>query len=184
MNTNKKIISFLLIILSFFLFNKVTYAETTTTVVSCNSLTTEKQCSAFGKCRWISGSCQDQYVAENPCDDNNIRTVLKIAGYVLLIAKLVIPLLIIGYGVMDMYKTVIDKDEKSLQKQFKMLIIRVITGLVVFFIPSLVNAVFKMSDRLDIVETEQYLTCASCVLDPLSDDCSTTDVFTGGGMND
>ena len=88
MNMNKKIFTMLLILCSFFILNKVVSA-TTTTVVNCNSLSTEAQCSAFGKCRWMSGSCQAQYVASEPCNDNNIRNVLKIAGYILLIAKLV-----------------------------------------------------------------------------------------------
>ena len=184
MNMNKKFFTILLFLFSFFLFNKITFAApTTTTVVNCNSFTTEKQCSAFGKCRWMSGSCQAQYVASEPCNDNNIRNVLKIAGYILLLAKLIIPLLIIGYGVFDLYKAVIDKDEKSLSKQAKMLIIRIVTGLIVFFIPNLVSAIFTLSDKLNIVDTDEYKTCASCVLDPLGSGCDTTDVFTGGGMN-
>ena len=184
MNMNKKIFTMLLILCSFFILNKVVSA-TTTTVVNCNSLSTEAQCSAFGKCRWMSGSCQAQYVASEPCNDNNIRNVLKIAGYILLIAKLVVPILIIGYGIFDMYKAVIDKDEKSLPKQAKRLIMRVVTGLIIFFIPTIVNGLFKLSDKLDIVDTDEYQTCASCVLDPLdTTKCSTTDVFTGGGISE
>ena len=42
-----------------------------------------------------------------------------------------------------------------------------------------------LSDKLDIVDTDEYQTCASCVLDPLdTTKCSTTDVFTGGGISE
>jgi len=55
---------------------------------------------------------------------------------------------------------------------------RIVTGLVVFFIPTLVNVIFKLSDKLNIIDTKEYQTCASCVLDPTDNSkCSTTDVF-------
>ena len=44
----------------------------------------------------------------------------------------------------------IDKDKKSLPKQAKRLIMRVVTGLIIFFIPTIVNGLFKLSDKLDI----------------------------------
>lgn len=187
MNMSKKIIVVLFIFCAFFLFSKSINAATTTTVINCSSFSTKDLCdkSGTGKCRWISGSCQAQYVAAEPCNDNNIRTVLKIAGLLLLLAKFIVPLLIIFYGVLDLYKSVIDKDEKSLPKQTKMLLLRVVTGLIVFFIPNLVHGVFKISDKLNIIDTDDYKTCASCVLDPLNDtECSTTDVFPDAGISE
>lgn len=185
MNMNKKILLLLFIFSSFFLFAKTINAAPTTSVINCGSLSTESQCSVSGKCRWISGSCQAQYVAAEPCNDNNIRNVLKIAGLLLLLAKFIVPLLIIFYGVLDLYKSVIDKDEKSLPKQTRMLILRVVTGLIVFFIPNLVHGIFKASDKLNIIDTDDYKTCASCVLDPLNEsECSTTDVFPDAGISE
>jgi len=176
MNMNKKLLTVLLFVLSFFIFGNKVYAETSTNK-TCNSITTQEECSVFSKCRWISGSCQDQFVAQDPCSDNNIRTVLKMAGFVLLLAKLAVPLLIIGFGVMDLYKSVIDKDEKSLAKQTKRLIMRIVTGVLVFFIPTIIEAIFNMSDRLNIIETDEYKMCSSCLFSPFGEECSTTAVF-------
>jgi len=186
MSTSRKILGIILILLSFFIINKEIYAAPTTTTASsgngtinCSTYTDMNSCEAIsGKCRWISGSCQAQYVADEPCNDNNIRTVLKLAGFIVLIAKIIVPMIIVGYGVFDMYKSVVDKDEKSLAKQTQKLLKRIVTGLVVFFIPTLVNVIFKLSDKLNIIDTTEYQTCASCVLDPTDNSkCSTTDVF-------
>ena len=173
MNMNKKIGIFICLILSLFIFSYSrtinVYAESVT-VVDCNSLHKKKDClNASAKCRWISGSCQDQYLAQEPCNENSIRKVLKIFGYILMIAKFIVPLLIIGFGTFDLYKAVIDKDDKSLGKQLKRFGIRVVTGFLVFFVPNFVNAIFGMSDKTDVMETEQYKICVECLLDPLDD---------------
>lgn len=107
-----------------------------------------------------------QFVAENPCDEKSIKTVMRLFGYILLIAKFIVPLIIIGYGTFDVAKSVIDKDEKSLTKQLKQLGIRVLTGVAVFFIPNIVHFFFSTTD--DIVNSSQYQSCADCLLKPNS----------------
>ena len=174
MSMNKKFFKILIILIVFISIlginvNKIN-ASTTTININCTSFTTKNQCQAFTKCRWMSGSCQFQNVAAEPCNDYNIRKVLKIFGYILLLAKVIIPLLIIGFGTFDIYKSVIDKDEKSLGKQVKRLGIRVVTGIMVFFIPNFIYAIFSLSDKLNIIETEQYNTCATCLLDPTNNE--------------
>ncbi len=109
-----------------------------------------------------------EYVAENPCDENSIKTVMRLFGYVLLVARIAVPLIIIGLGTFDLFKSVVDKDEKSLMKQMKQLGIRILAGLIVFFVPNIVAVVFSMSDKLNIIETGQYQTCADCLLKPSS----------------
>lgn len=142
MSKRKKIFVFSLFIFSFFMFclMNVNAAPSTTEAV--------------------------EYVAENPCDENSIKTVMRLFGYVLLIARVAVPLIIIGLGTFDLAKSVIDKDEKSLTKQIKQLGIRILAGLLVFFVPNIVAVVFSMSDKLNIIETGQYKTCADCLLKP------------------
>lgn len=170
MNTNKKYISFLIVFILVSLFLGITKVDAkATNVVNCNSFLSQKDCSKFPSCRWQGGACYAQVVAQEPCNDGNIRHVLKIFGYFLIVAKLAIPLLLIGFGTFDIYKSVIDKDEKSLTKQIKKLGFRVLAGIVVFFIPNIVYAVFNLSDKLEVINTDEYKTCAECILDPLED---------------
>ena len=72
-------------------------------------------------------------------------------------------------GTFDLFKSVVDKDEKSFGKQIKQLIIRIVAGLIVFFIPNIINAAFSLSDRFGIIEDDKYATCRSCVLDPTNE---------------
>ncbi len=164
MNTNKFVKYFIILFITFFSIFINASAYTTTTKVNCNSLD-EKTCSIYGKCRWISGTCQEQYVASSPCSEKSVRTVLKFFGYIIFIAKLLVPLIIIGFGTFDLFKAVIDKDEKSLGKQVKMLLMRIVVGVFVFFIPTILNALFSLSESLDIVSTDEYKACATCLLD-------------------
>ena len=130
----------------------------------CSSLSTD-DCKKRQDCALVGGTCSDAQVASNPCDENDLRRVLKIFGYVLMIMKFMVPLLIIGFGIFDLYKAVVDKDEKSLSKQLKMIAIRLICGLVVFFLP---NIIFVFLDSIDKSGTKEqgYQTCAECVLKP------------------
>lgn len=107
-----------------------------------------------------------EYVAQDPCSENDIRKVLRLFGYLLLIAKIAVPFIIIGYGTFDLFKSVVDKDEKSLTKQLKQLGIRILTGLIVFFIPNIVYALFSVSDKLGVINTSDYKECANCLLEP------------------
>lgn len=114
------------------------------------------------------GVCKENtsFVAEDPCNEGSIKQVLRFFGYLLLIAKVVIPLLIIGFGTFDLFKAVTDKDEKSLGKQLKVLGIRIFVGLFVFFIPNLVYSVFGLTERLNFIQKDKYRTCADCLLKP------------------
>ncbi len=134
---------------------------------ACDSITIEEECTR-NACKWNKNktACEDLYVAQNPCDENSMKKVLRFFGYLLMIAKVCIPLLIIGFGTYDLFKSVIDKDEKSLNKQLKVLGVRLFAGLFVFFIPNLVYAVFGLSEKLNLIEQDKYKTCVSCLLDP------------------
>lgn len=137
----------------------------------------EETCNFYQHCIWDSANdkCIDGFVAGDPCSENSIRRVLKIFGFILLVAKIAVPLVIIGFGTFDLFKAVVDKDEKSFGKQIKQLLIRILAGLVVFFIPNIINSVFSLSNKFNIIEDDKYATCRSCVLDPTNEaGCETT----------
>lgn len=133
----------------------------------CSSLDESKICQNKS-CLWTGSECVDSEVAKNPCNEEDILKALRVIGYILFIVKFLVPLIIIGYGTFDIFKSVADKDEKSLSKQLKQLGIRVITGLVIFLIPNIVDAAFSISDKLNIIETSQYKKCSKCILNPAS----------------
>lgn len=136
--------------------------------VPCSTYGTEQQCGTIGKCKWNKGEneCQEVYVAEMPCSDDNIKIALRFFGYLLMVAKLAVPLIIIVMGIFDLFKSVIDKDEKSLTKQIKILLMRIVGGVFIFFLPTIVYALFSISSDLKIVEDNKYQTCVDCLLKP------------------
>ena len=45
---------------------------------------------------------------------------------------------------------------------------RIFAGVFVFFIPTIIYALFSISSDLNIVEEQKYKTCADCLLKPTS----------------
>lgn len=68
----------------------------------------------------------------NFCNEDFVR-VYQFCGFVLKLLKLAVPIIIIVIGTIDLFKSVVDKDENSLSKQIKILLIRIAAGLFIFF---------------------------------------------------
>lgn len=130
----------------------------------CSELSDE-DCKKRQDCQMVGGTCSDAEIAKEPCNENSIRQVLKFFGYLLTIAKFVVPFIVIGFAVFDLYKSIIDKDEKALKTKIRMIMFRIIAGVTVFFIPDLVWVGFKYIDKSNITDSE-YQTCAECILKP------------------
>lgn len=109
-----------------------------------------------------------EHVADKPCQENDIKKVFRLFGYVLMIAKICIPLIIIIMGTFDIFKAVYGQDDKALGKQLRILVWRIVGGLTIFFLPTIVGAFFKISSDIDVTEKEDYKICANCLLDPLN----------------
>ena len=141
-------------------------------VVNCE-INDESNCQGGNACYWNKAKqrCEYAYLAESPCNEPEILQVLHFLGYLLLIAKIFVPLIIIGFAVFDLMKAVTDKDEKSLAKQMRIVGIRIISGLIVFFLPSIVYAVFGLSSRFSANDESKYQACADCLLNPIRGNC-------------
>lgn len=126
-----------------------------------------KECSEQSVCKFVNGSCVDAVVAEDPCNENSVRSVVRFFGYLLLIAKFAIPFIVIGFAVFDLYKSIIDKDEKALKTKSRMIVFRIIAGVTIFFLPDLVRVGFNYIDRSG-TNVNGYKTCADCLLEPSS----------------
>ena len=107
-------------------------------------------------------------VASKPCQEDDVKKVFRLFGYVLMIAKICIPLIIIIMGTFDLFKAVYGQDDKALGKQLRILVWRIVGGLTIFFLPTIVGAFFKISSDIDVTEKEDYKICANCLLDPLN----------------
>lgn len=97
--------------------------------------------------------------------------VWQVVGQFLLVFKIVIPLLLIIFGMVDLGKAVISSDDKAVSKAAKSLLMRVIAGVCIFFVPSIVGLIFGMVGDFSDVKSE-YDICAACISHPNGKTCT------------
>ncbi len=87
--------------------------------------------------------------------NNNIMGFIKLLGIFFKIFLIIIPFVIIVFGIFDLYKAIVNQRDKSLNKSIVKLVYRVIAGLLIFFLPSLIFLVFKTVGY----EKNDYVNC-------------------------
>ena len=100
-------------------------------------------------------------------------SIWKVIGFVILTAKILIPLILIIFGMIDFSKAVIASKDDQISKSINSLIKRIIAGIVVFFIPSLITAIFNLLE-LGGLNTDDGKNCIYCMTKPFSSDCDTS----------
>ena len=98
---------------------------------------------------------------DGPC--SKLKSPLKFISYVLLIVKIVIPLLLIVFGIIDLFKAVTGGKDGEISKSLKSFMFRLIAGVAIFFIPTIISFVFSLVDGFDQVESE-FNICQKCIL--------------------
>ena len=99
--------------------------------------------------------------SNGPC--TRLKSPLKFIGYILLIVKIIIPLILIIFGIIDLFKAVTGGKDGEITKSLKTFIFRLIAGVAIFFIPTIISFVFSLVDGFDSVESE-FNVCQKCIL--------------------
>lgn len=102
-------------------------------------------------------------VGEGFCEEDSTRRVLSLVGIILMIAKVLVPLIIILIGSIDLFKAVMSKDEKDLMKSVKSIGLRLLVGIFIFFVPTIVDVVIDL-----VRDGHNENQCVECVLNPNS----------------
>ena len=103
--------------------------------------------------------------------------VWQIVGYHFLILKIVIPLILIILGIIDLGKAVISSDDKAIKKSTVTLIKRVIAGIAIFFIPTIIQVLFTYIAGFTSDMNDDFMICIDCITSP-NKDCDTS--YKGG----
>lgn len=98
------------------------------------------------------------------CTDTNVKKVLVFVGYIILLVKILIPLIIMIRGTVDLFQAVTGSDEKDLPKNIKTFVLRIVLGIVIFFIPNIINATLGLV--YDVTGANNTNNCVTCLLDP------------------
>ena len=94
---------------------------------------------------------------------NGLKSTLRIVGEIVNVIKIVVPIIIIGLASFDLFKIITSGKDDSMSKALKTIITRVIVGILIFFIPSILEFGFTLVDEWTNYELG-YQECVSCVL--------------------
>jgi len=122
--------------------------------------------------KFVMASVDNLNVEEiNICSsENNALKAFQIIGYILFVIKILIPIIIIVLGVIDFGKAALSGDEKANTTSFKTLMMRIITGVMIFFIPTVLDFTLSLVQGTKD-SMSKYEGCTKCMLDPFSEDC-------------
>lgn len=101
----------------------------------------------------------------------NTVEVWSLIGKVLLIFKIVIPILIIIFGMIDLGKAVVASKDDEIKKAVKSLGMRAIAGIFIFFVPTLVGFVIALAAGFNDIN-DDYKTCEACITHPFGGTCT------------
>lgn len=99
------------------------------------------------------------------CHKGYVPRVLQFLGILLFVAKILVPFLIIAFGIMDLFKVITSGKDDQIRSSAGVLLKRFIIGVIIFFIPSFVNFFLGAIDGFDETKSE-YANCWTCILEP------------------
>lgn len=95
--------------------------------------------------------------------------IMKFIGEIVTIIKILIPVLILVFGIIDLGKAVISSQEKEVGKAAGQLLKRFLAGVIIFFIPTFLDIGMGLVDETTGLD---YKVCTECVSNPKN--CGTT----------
>ena len=105
------------------------------------------------------------------CKDT--KPIWVLVGKILWIFKIVIPILVIIFGMVDLGKAVVASKDDEIKKAAKSLMFRALAGILIFFIPTIIMFVFRIISEFNTIEQDlQFDVCEACILKPNSSKCT------------
>ncbi|MCI8467069.1 MAG: hypothetical protein HFI08_02605 [Bacilli bacterium] len=101
----------------------------------------------------------------------NSANIWQTVGYILMVFKIVIPILLIIFGMIDLGKAVIASKDDEIKKATKSLMFRAISAVIIFFIPTLVGVIMGIVGNFSSVR-DDFNVCKACISDPTDDRCA------------
>lgn len=103
--------------------------------------------------------------------------IWQVVGKGIYILKIIVPLLIIILVSIDLFKMVTKGDDKGLKEVGGKLFKRFISAIIIFFIPTLISALFNLVSLFSSDMKNDYGNCVKCLTSPYKE-CDTS--YEGG----
>ncbi len=94
------------------------------------------------------------------CSD--AEAIFKLIGVVINILKIAIPIIIVLLAILDLGKAVMAGEEKQIKEAQKMLLKRIIYGVAIFFVVTILQVVFNLIGQSDYTSSR----CWECATNP------------------
>ena len=91
-------------------------------------------------------------------------TIWQLVGKILFVFKIVIPILVLIFGMIDLGKAVVASKDDEIKKAAKSLLFRALAGILIFFIPTIVGFCFTLADGFNA--DGDYSICEQCITNP------------------
>ena len=100
----------------------------------------------------------------NFCNEERAQHALRFIGYLLMVVKIIVPLLLIIFGVIDYAKAVIASDDKTIKNSTSSFVTRIAAGVLIFLLPTIINFVFGLVAGANT--SMKYEKCRICIFNP------------------
>lgn len=107
-----------------------------------------------------------------------VQGIFTTLGWVFFIVKILVPILLIIFGSIDFAKAILSSKDDEIKKSAKTLAMRAVIGILIFFIPTILNLVINVIDsskndnNASNVYKGTFWDCTRCMLDPNDNTCS------------
>lgn len=111
-------------------------------------------------------------IMEAPSFCTDLAPIWQIIGWVLWVFKIAIPIIIIIFGMIDLGKAVVASKDDEIKKSVKSLVMRAIAGILIFFIPTIIGAIFGLVGEFKKAPYDaEYAKCQACIVHPGDEEC-------------
>lgn len=107
------------------------------------------------------------------CQASGVKGTFRAIGWVIVIIKIVVPILLIVFGSIDLAKAVVSSKDDEIKKSIKSIAVRVVAGVIIFFIPTLLDFAIGLvgGDEVYNENSGSFGYCTHCMLNPTDDSC-------------
>ena len=99
------------------------------------------------------------------CSHPHVKQTLRFIGIVLVIAKILVPILIIGMGVVNLVQVIIAGKDEEMKKHMTSVLKRLIVGVAIFLLPGIIDFIYDTVSSLIGASNSSTSICENCILD-------------------